>query len=207
MQHEWSTPKNEGLNTSVASYSTKSKHYCGTLSLDTRVCITGSAHVLGYYHLRTRIFHVFDISINYTLESHWRQRDNGKQKRSNRAMSINGKSARSRLKYEKLVRIQQAAPTSFKEGLGYESGITLAAAVKLAKNLPSQTTENNTEGTPKEQWRCKYYHADYCHVLGHKTSRSLVCGMNKKNAKEREAVAEILFKDFVLSELKNPVQS
>ena len=86
--------------------------------------------------------------------------------------------------------------------LGYESGITIAAAVKLVKNLSSQTTKKDPEGTSKEQWCYKYYHVDYCRVLGHKTARLLVCGMNKKSATERESAAAVLFKDVVSIELK-----
>ena len=78
LQHKWSTHKNEGLNTSIASYAPKNKHCCGTSSLDNRVYIVGSVQVLGYYCLWSRIFRAFDIDIDPALESHWRRGDNEK---------------------------------------------------------------------------------------------------------------------------------
>ena len=61
-------------------------------------------------------------------------------------MTIKGKAARSRLKYEKLTKIQQLALDGYIDGLVYESGVALAAALKVAKCLPSQKPNGIRKG-------------------------------------------------------------
>ena len=48
LNHVWSTRNNEAMNTSVASYAPKNKHYSGTDSLITRVGIVGAYQVVKY---------------------------------------------------------------------------------------------------------------------------------------------------------------
>ena len=52
------------------------------------------------------------------------------ERQTNLKSSIKGKADKSKTKYEKLAKF-----TSFKEGLGYESGLALVSAVKVEKNV------------------------------------------------------------------------
>ena len=75
LSHGWSTQKNEAMNTSVASYAPKHKHYSTTTSLDTRVAISGGVQVLGYHTFWSRIFHQFGLVPDEGLKRCWIERD------------------------------------------------------------------------------------------------------------------------------------
>ena len=72
---------------------------------------------------------------------------------------------------------QQHAVDSHSAGLGYESGLALASAIKIIKDAP---ITRNPNGTPKNLWRCKYHHPKYCDVLGHNDAKSPFCKMKQK---------------------------
>ena len=136
LQHCWDTQKNEGLNTSVASYAPKHKHYSSTSSLDTRVAIAGAVQVLGYEGFWERVFDVLGLDIDDEVRDSWVVRDRIKNNKTVRERSIEGKSRRGKRKYKKLSDHQKAALESFKEELGYESGLALSAAAKALKSSP-----------------------------------------------------------------------
>ena len=125
-----------------------------------------------------------------------------KEKKYIAAISINGKATKSRLKYEKLAKLQRDAMDSYKSGLGYESGLALAAAVKSVKNSPMMTKQRNPPGTPKEKLRCKYHHPNFCAKLGHRDARSHDCEMKYKSTKERNEAEKIIFHEAVQKELE-----
>ena len=149
LQHSWDTQKNEGLNTSVASYAPKHKHYSSTTSLDTRVAIAGAVQVLGYEGFWERCFDVLGLDIDDEVRNSWMERDTIKHNKTARESSIEGKSRRGKRKYKKLYDHQKAALESYKEGLGYESGLALSAAAKVLKSSP-KFKARNPPGTPKK---------------------------------------------------------
>ena len=48
INHLWSTQLNEAMNNSISSYAPKTKTFCGTISLLTRVGIAAEIQALGY---------------------------------------------------------------------------------------------------------------------------------------------------------------
>ena len=55
LQHDYSTQKNESLNHAVATLAPKGKDYSKSVSLKTRVMLTGGAQIVGHLQLWSRI--------------------------------------------------------------------------------------------------------------------------------------------------------
>ena len=81
LQHDFSTPKNESLNHSVATLAPKGKDYSKLVSLETRVMLTAGSQIFGHFQLRTRIFSRFHLEMDHKLVRHLKRRDSNKGKR------------------------------------------------------------------------------------------------------------------------------
>ena len=81
-----------------------------------------------------------------------------------------GKRKRSRKRHAELNQENNKDMLTQREGVLYESGVAMRAAAKSKKEKNTHTIRH-PEGTPKTRWRCKYWHQDYCQVLGHTSPR------------------------------------
>ena len=70
LNHNWSTQKNKSLNKGVTSYAPKDRQFLKTISLDTRVAITGATQVCGYQELWKEIFHGNNIDVDDNFFKH-----------------------------------------------------------------------------------------------------------------------------------------
>ena len=80
LKYVWSTQKNNAMNTSVASYAPKNKHYSGTESLLTRVGITGACQILEFAPFWTKIMIEYQTPIQPNLLSVLSARDEKEKK-------------------------------------------------------------------------------------------------------------------------------
>ena len=181
--HPYSTQKNEAMNTSVAALAPKTKHYCTTNSLLTRVGISAACQILGHATFWSLICTTFDFEMDPNLLAVLRQRDTRKRQKNVRQGTIEGKRKRSSNKHEKINKEHKAYMDGYKDGCLYETGIAVAVA---KKNLP-KAGDRNPPGTPKEMTKCPYYPM-YCVKLGHVSCANANCDM-KKATKEERAVA------------------
>ena len=67
LNHPHHTQGNEAMNTSVMSYAPKSKTFCKTKSLETRVGIAAGVMILGYEKLWVRIFNALQLEMDTAL--------------------------------------------------------------------------------------------------------------------------------------------
>ena len=183
LNHPYSTQKNEAMNTSAASLAPKTKHYCTTNSLLTRVGISAACQIIGHATFWSTICTAFDFDIDLNLLAVLRQRDTHKRKKNVRQGTIEGKRKRSTNKHEKINKEHKAYMDGYKDGCLYETGIAVATA---KKNLP-KAGDRNPPGTPKEMMKCPYYPL-YCIKLGHVSCANKNCDM-KAATKEARAVA------------------
>ena len=187
------------MNTSVSYYAPKNKTYSKTQSLDTRVAIAAGVQILGYLAFWMRVFTAFELDMDDNLRKSLQYRDNKKQNKTIQEQSKQGKMKKSSGKYAKYASAQKQALDSHSAGLGYESGLALASAIKKIKDAP---ITRNPKGTPKNLWRCKYHHPKYCDVLGHKDAKSPFCKMKQKNVSDRVAAEKYIFKELVDRQLE-----
>ena len=65
----------------------------------------------------------------------------------------------------------------------YETGV----AVKVAKKAMESEPKRNPPGTLLADWRCPFFHPNYCVLRGHTSCASEDCCMNGKPKEERDA--------------------
>ena len=193
LNHKWSTQKNEAMNTSVASSAPKTKHYCATNSLLTRVGIAGASQVIGHAKFWSMVCDEFDFKMDANLLSILTQRDEHKRRKNIRQGTLEGKRKRSTKKHEKINAEHKSYMDNYKDGCAYQTGIAVAAA---KKSLP-KAGERNPEGTPKELYKCPYYHPLYCTALGHTSCANKNCEMKLKTKPERDAALKVILAEAV----------
>ena len=201
LAHPYSTQHNEAMNHSVAAFAPKGKTFSKTESLDTRVAIAACIQILGYTEFWRQIFCELSITFDDNLRHFLEKMDMKKQKKRQSAETKDGKTKRSRKRNEKLKDEHSKDMTAQKEGVMYESGIAMRAATKSAKQQNTHTVRN-PEGTPKARWRCKYWHQDFCQVLGHTSIVSKQCFMNGKTKQQREDAMNIIMDELIESEVQ-----
>ena len=197
LNHQYSTQKNEAMNTSVASLAPKTKHYCSTNQLLTRVGIAGACQVIGHATFWSKVCSSLDFKIDANLLSILKQRDTHKQKKNIWQSTIKGKKKRSANKHAKINKEHKEYMDGYKEGCMYETGIAVA---KAKKSLP-KACERNPEGTPKDLWRCPYHHPLYCQKLGHSSCASNDCAMKVATKEERAAALKVILAAAVQEEM------
>ena len=90
------------MNTSVASYAPKNKHYSGTDSLITRVGIAGAYQVVKYAKFWSKVCSAYHFDINPNIISVLSKRDQKKTIQRIRSGTLDGKQKRSKTKHGKI---------------------------------------------------------------------------------------------------------
>ena len=83
-KHEFETQVNEGMNTCVAKYAPKGRHYSKTISLEARVKIAAGIYNVGYHFFWTEIMKGLGIDIEPSLEEYLLKKDLDKLQKFNR---------------------------------------------------------------------------------------------------------------------------
>ena len=84
----------------------------------------------------------------------------------------------------------------------YKTGV----AVKAAKQTIKKAEKRNPVGTLKADWKCPFYHVDYCQVTGHTGCGSPFCAMKTKTKEERDAALKRIANEAIahaVNELAN----
>ena len=160
LHHSFSTQHSEAMNNSVSAFAPKGKTYSKTESLETRVAIAACVQILGYELFWELVYKDFGVSFDGNL----RRNMDKKKRRKNELAQTN----------EKLTDEHKKDMAAQKEGLTYESAIAFKVAQRVAKQMHSHK-ERNPDGTPKKDWKCKYWHVNYCQASGHASSSSKQC--------------------------------
>ena len=79
LNHPWSTKLNEALNNQIASHAPKTKTFCRTMSLKTRVGIAAAVQALGYQEFWTRIFNELGLDMDASFAASLKARDTKKK--------------------------------------------------------------------------------------------------------------------------------
>ena len=197
VNHPWTTQKNEAMNTSVAAFAPKGKTYSMMNNLLTRVSIAARISIAGHEQFWINVATELGFTFDANFLSHLKSRDRKKKKSRVVQWSIDGKKRRSQLKYSKQSEAHKTQLYAYKQGLFYESSVTISLAKKTLK-----TVARNPKGAPDDQMRCPYYHPLYCTALAHKACSSPLCGMKTKSKVERAVALKFILAEQVDSEVK-----
>ena len=83
-KHEFETQVNEGMNTCVAKYAPKGRHYSKTVSLEARVKVVAGIYNVGYHFFWTEIMKELGIDIEPSVEEYLLKKDLDKLRKFNR---------------------------------------------------------------------------------------------------------------------------
>ena len=75
----------------------------------------------------------------------------------------------------------------------YKSGVTVKAAKQCYKN----SYKRNPEGTLPSEWKCPFYHPNYCTKLGHAGYTSQDFEMKGMAKGERDAIIKIIEEEAI----------
>ena len=184
LNHPWSTQLNEAMNNSISSYAPKTKTFCRTMSLLTRVGIAAAIQALGYLKFWTLVFRELGIDMDDAFASSLKARDRKKAAKRVTQKSKKGKLVRRKDDFAKYTQSHVEQMDDAKTGKTYGAGVALATAKKQAKEKLTAAIRN-PKGTPKHLQRCAYY-PHHCLVLGHTTAGNKSCGVNDKSPDERK---------------------
>ena len=124
-----------------------------------------------------------------------------KVKKKEIAQTKEGKLKRSKNKHDKIREELKQDILSQSSGMTYETGIALKSAIKDAKHLTSSDCRN-PKGTLKDEWKCPYWHPNFCETLGHKSARSPQCGMYKSDKSDRDDALQKIMDEHIERELQ-----
>ena len=102
---------------------------------------------------------------------------------------------RGKRKYKKFDQAHKDWLELQRTGVGYETGMAVAARKNLRK--PSA---QNPKGTPKESLRCEYY-PQFCNTLGHRDAQSKECDIHGTTDEEKEAAKKSMMDKAVAEEM------
>ena len=193
LQHDKSTQPNESMNHSVAAIAPKNKTFSKSSSLLTRVMLCAGAQIIGHHELWNRIFMKFDLKLDENLSRYLMKRDENKSKRQIFQATKIYKSYRSKKRYDKYAEAHADQLEEVKTGAQYESGVALKTAKKTLKSAPKR----NPPGTLPSEWKCPFYHPDYCQKLGHTGCRNADCHMRTSSKEERDAAVKVIEEEAI----------
>ena len=83
-KHEFDTQVNEGMNTCVAKYAPKNRHYSKSISLEARMKITAGIYNCGYHFFWTEVMKELEIESDVSLQVYLLRKDKDKLKKYTR---------------------------------------------------------------------------------------------------------------------------
>ena len=134
--------------------------------------------------------------MNDNFARHLRIMDIVKTQKNTHAATKEGKSKRNRKWRDKLKRVQELDKKAQKVDLAYESGVALKEARK-AVNEELVNAKRNLPRTPKEKWKCLFFHPNYCQVIGHKKYQPLECAIHHKSKEERDIAMKYIKEELI----------
>ena len=120
-----------------------------------------------------------------------------KEKRQVVQKSKEYKASRSANRYAKFAEAHRSQMEEKTTGLKYESGVAVKLAIKTIKSAPKR----NPVGTLPSEWKCPYFHKNYCIVKGHRDCRSEDCCLHGKTKEERDAVIVIIREEAIANQV------
>ena len=103
--------------------------------------------------------------------------EGGKRKQQQRAKTIEKKKQRSALRYQKRTDEHTQDMEDQRNGTLYGPGVALDKEIQKAVQDALSSERRNPPYISPELRRCKYYHPQFCTVLGHTTCASKECKM------------------------------
>ena len=166
------------MNTAVARYAPKCRHYSKSASLTIRVHIAAGIYNVGYHHFWKSCLELLGVKIPSNLLLHLAQKDKERMGKFFRVHEIKNKRKRARENNEKQI------------ALARKQVANLRAKQSYCPTVGCDDKDNNTL-TRTEYFDCKYSMYGCIVTLAnerHKTSRSKWCKYNGATAAERKAL-------------------
>ena len=117
--HNYNTQVNEGMNTSIARYAPKSRHYSKSTSLSIRVHIAAAVYNVGYHHFFKNVLEALEIEPPRNLMIYLAKKDKEKMGKYYKSHTKKAKRFRQKDKNRKQAAHVKKALDDAKKNAGY----------------------------------------------------------------------------------------
>ena len=186
-KHEFDTQVNEGMNTCVAKYAPKNRHYSKSISLEARVKVAAGIYNCGYHFFWTEVMKELEVESDISLQIYLLRKDKDKLKKYAREHDHANMAKRKANEHAKLRKELDARYKNIAKNMEYSPmvGCDTAAGVETKSKVGTKICRHALYG-------CKGGEK-----TPHKTERSKSCTFNGKSAEYIRMVRDEYF-------VKNP---
>jgi len=144
--HGMDTQANEALNNTIAWKAPKGKTYLGSTSLENRVCIAVSTHLIGPEECWQRLFMSLGMTLRLGTAHYLRLQTRALESRRTKQKKIDVKRKRNDKNFIKLKEQLQKLLLDTKEGRQYKPGVALEKEGAGKSNTTSTSTKPDRRG-------------------------------------------------------------
>jgi hypothetical protein len=185
--HEFDTQTNEGLNQAVAVLAPKSKTFCKTRALITRVEIAGAIHNMGYKRYWFTVYDKFEMNVPPLTRHLINRMESSKTKHQERAKAPAVKQHRVQSQNDKINKLFKDNKKAKAAGQDYGSG----KGNNVDSGANEFTSSTTTSMTGKSRKKTQIKICSFCGTPGHTTRRSKKCLQNEANMNLPSAVGDV----------------
>ena len=190
-KHEFDTQVNEGMNTSVAKYAPKNRHYSKSISLEARVKVAAGIYNCGYHFFWTEVMKGLEIESDVSLQVYLLRKDEDKLKKHAREHDHANMARRKDNEHAKLRKELDARQKNISKNAEYSPMVGCDAAAGVEDKSKVGRNKSKTG-------RVVCRHALYGCIGGgdkakHKTERSKSCTFNGQSAEYIRKVRDEYF--------------
>jgi len=176
----------EAFNNFMTWFAPKNKVFCGSRSLNNRLCLCIGITSIGYLSYFKRLYKKLGIAMTASVLNFLDVKNRSRTKRLDLAKQKTSKKKRNKRKYDKLVEYTTLARKERSKRDGYRTGMNLddvqVGPEEAASSVPKPRA-------PRKVPVCQH---PFCGKRGHKTTKSMHCLANPKRLKEQGLEAACL---------------
>ena len=199
-QHEFETQVNEGMNTCVAKYAPKGRHYSKSVSLEARVKVAAGIYNVGYHFFWTEVMKELDVNVEASVEDYLLTKDKNKLRKYNRDHDHANMAKQKSKEHEQLRKELELRYKNIQKNMEYSPmvGCDTVSGDKGGKKKGKDQSDGCKDKRGKRvQIVCK--HKLYGCIGGtntktyHKSERSRYCTFSGKSKEEIRVIRDTYF--------------
>ena len=201
-RHEFETQVNEGMNTCVAKYAPKGRHYSKSVSLEARVKVAAGIYNVGYHFFWTEVLKGLDVDIEPSIEEYLLQKDKDKLRKYNRDHNHVNMAKRKRKEHEQLRKELDLRYKNIAKNMEYSPMVGCNAMIgdkgdKKKKSGRARVCGDTRGKTVRRECKHRLYGCTGGRNTKtyHSSERSQYCTFSGKSKEEIEEIREAYFQE------------
>ena len=201
-RHEFETQVNEGMNTCVAKYAPKGRHYSKSISLEARVKVASGIYNAGYHFFWTEVMKELDVSVETSVYEFLLTKDKNKLRKYNRDHDHTNMAKQKTKEHEQLRKELELRYKNIQKNMEYSPMVGCDTVIGDEGDKNKEKDQGNVAKDKKgrrAQIVCK--HKLYGCTGGtnakpsHKSERSRHCTFSGKSKDEIRVIRDAYFRE------------